>query len=111
MREYPVRFCERLGVRFPHSTRLICAFRYKRDAERFYRALVERLAKFGLALAEEKTRIIRFTRFRKEEGSCFEFLGFEFRWGVDRRGRDIVKRRTSRKKVQEEYQRIQRMDS
>ena len=52
----------------------ICAFRYKREAERFYEALKGRLAKFGLTLAEKKTRIIPFSRFRKEEGRYFEFL-------------------------------------
>jgi len=77
----------------------ICAFRYKKDAERFYEALRRRLVKFGLELAEDKTRIIRFTRFRKEEKAYFEFLGFEFRWAVDRKGRDIIKRRTSRKRL------------
>lgn len=76
----------------------IAAFRYKRDAELFYEALVKRLGKFGLEVAEGKTRILRFTRFRKEEGAWFEFLGFEFRWGVDRKGRDTIKRRTSRER-------------
>jgi len=55
-----------------------------------------RLGKFGLRLAEDKTRNIRFTRFRKEATAYFEFLGFEFRWAVDRKGRDLIKRRTSR---------------
>lgn len=77
----------------------ICAFRYKADAERFYEALGVRLGKFGLELAEDKTRIIRFTRYRKDEKTYFEFLGFEFKWGVDRKGRNIVKRRTSRKRL------------
>ena len=77
----------------------ICAFRYKKDAERYYQALRKRLRKFGLELAEEKTNIIRFTRFRKEEKASFEFLGFEFRWGVSRKGKDLIKRRTSRKKL------------
>ena len=82
----------------------IGAFRYKKDAERFYEALRGRLGKFGLKLAEDKTRIIRFTRFRKEDKTYFEFLGFEFlgfefRWAVDRKGRDVIKRRTSRKRL------------
>ena len=77
----------------------ICAFRYKADADRFYEALGVRLGKFGLELAEDKTRIIRFTRISKDKKTYFEFLGFEFRWGVDRKGRDIVKRRTSRKRL------------
>jgi len=61
--------------------------------------LGERLNKFGLQLSAEKTRIIRFTRFRKEENVRFDFLGFEFRWGVSKTGRDIIKKRTARKKL------------
>ena len=54
--------------------------------------------KFGLSLSQDKTRIIKFSRFEKD-ASYFEFLGFEFHWGVDRKGRDMIKRRTSRKKL------------
>lgn len=77
----------------------VCAFQYKRDAEKFYQEVGKRLNKFGLELAEEKTNIISFTRFRQEEKTKFEFLGFEFRWGVSRWGKDIIKRRTSPGKV------------
>jgi RNA-directed DNA polymerase len=76
-----------------------CAFQYKQDAERFYQALQPRLGKFGLELSIEKTNIISFSRFRKEENTKFEFLGFEFRWGVSRKGCDTLKRRTSRSKL------------
>lgn len=70
----------------------VCAFRYKKDAEKFYGALGLRLGKFGLELSEEKTNIISFSRFRKEENTHFDFLGFEFRWGISRKGKDIIKR-------------------
>jgi len=76
----------------------ICAFRFKDDVEEFYTALIRRLNKFGLSLSPDKTRIVRFSRF--EEGTeYFEFLGFEFRWGTSRKGKDMIKRRTSRKKL------------
>ncbi len=58
----------------------------------------KRLNKFGLEAAEDKTKVIRFTRSRKEEGGSFEFLGFEFLWGVSCKGKDTIKRRTSRKR-------------
>lgn len=79
----------------------VCAFRYKEDAERFYNSLALRLNKFGLELAPEKTNIISFTRFRKQERTHFELLGFEFRWGVSYKGKDIIKRNTSRKKLRQ----------
>ena len=77
----------------------ICAFRYREDAERFYKALGKRLGKFELEVAEEKTNIISFSRFRKHENTSFEFLGFEFRWKTSNKGKDIIVRRTSRSKL------------
>jgi group II intron reverse transcriptase/maturase len=71
---------------------------YQRDAERFYDALVKRLKKFGLEVAEDKTKVIRFTRSKNERGKSFEFLGFEFCWGVGCKGKETVKRRTSRER-------------
>jgi len=76
----------------------VCAFQYEEDARRFYEALGLRLDKFGLSLAEEKTRIIRFSRLHLEDETWFEFLGFEFRWGINRAGNPQIQRRTSRKK-------------
>lgn len=79
----------------------ICAFQYKREAETFYRELEERLGKFGLELSKEKTRVISFSRFRKEEHTSFDFLGFEFRWKTSRKGNDIIGKRTSKKKYKQ----------
>ncbi len=76
-----------------------CAFRYKEDAEKFYNALDSRLSKFNLELAKEKTNIISFSRLRQEEDTKFDFLGFELRWGMSRKGKYIIKRRTSPKKL------------
>lgn len=76
------------------------AFRYKADAERFYcKQLPERLAKFNLTLAPDKTRMLRFTRYEVHKSERFEFLGFEFCWGLNRHKRPQVKRRTARKKL------------
>jgi len=76
----------------------VCAFQYKSDAEKFYKALGKRLGKFSLELAPEKTRIIGFSPFFKDKNS-FEFLGFEFRWRMSRKGKNIIMRRTSRNKL------------
>ncbi|MGH7771584.1 MAG: group II intron reverse transcriptase/maturase [Candidatus Binatia bacterium] len=76
----------------------VCAFEKKEEAQHFYREVGERLRKFGLEVAAEKTRVIAFSRLEPGSGS-FEFLGFEFRWGQDRSGREHLKRRTSRKKL------------
>jgi Retron-type reverse transcriptase len=76
----------------------VCAFQFEDDAKRFYKALGLRLEKYGLAFAEEKTRIIRFSRLYTDDNTWFEFLGFEFRWGTNRAGKPQIQRRTSRKK-------------
>lgn len=84
----------------------VCAFRYRGDAERFYRVLPKRLAKFGLEVAAEKTRVLRFSRFHPSMKRRFIFLGFEFYWMPDRQGIPRVKRRTARKKLHAACRRI-----
>lgn len=75
----------------------ICAFNRKEDAERLYKVLGKRLDKFKLELAEEKTKIVYFSRFNESES--FEFLGFEFRWAISKKGKNIIRKRTSRSKL------------
>jgi RNA-directed DNA polymerase len=70
-------------------------------SQRFYQILGKRLGKFGLTLEMDKTNIINFSRLSKRDNTSFEFLGFEFRWGVSLRGTRCVKKRTSRKKLRE----------
>ena len=77
----------------------VCAFENAKDAERFYKALSQRLERFGLQLAEDKTRIIEFSHCKVRVKTKFDFLGFEFRWGVNGWGKPILKRRTSREKL------------
>ena len=84
----------------------VCAFRYREEAERFYKPLPARLAKFQLEVAEEKTRILRFSRFHPSRKYRFSFLGFESSWEKYRQGLLRVKRRTARKKLQGASQRI-----
>src|SRR6202043_3887260 len=63
---------------------LVMGFQSRTEAERFLREFQERLAKFGLELHPEKTRLIEFGRFaaqnrkRRGEGKpeTFTFLGF-----------------------------------
>ena len=76
----------------------VCAFELEADAERFYAVLGERLGKFGLAVAAEKTNLLRFSPINWKESGAFEFLGFEFRWGLGRWRKPVIKRRTARKK-------------
>lgn len=75
---------------------------YEGDARRLLDALRERLAKFGLALNEGKTRLIEFGRFAAERRQkaglrrpeTFNFLGFTHYCGTTRKGKFMVKRKT-----------------
>ena len=58
----------------------------------------KRLGKFNLELSEEKTRTIKFTRFETKNSESFIFLGFEFRWGLSRTNKPLVKMRTAKAK-------------
>jgi group II intron reverse transcriptase/maturase len=85
---------------------LVMGFQYERDALAMRAALAERLAKFSLELHPEKTRVIQFGRFAREDRAqrglskpeTFDFLGFTHIAGRDRDGRFQLMRRTSRKK-------------
>jgi RNA-directed DNA polymerase len=79
--------------------------RYQEDARYIERALRERFKKFSLELHPEKTRVISFGRYERENAerqkrraNTFDFLGFTHYCDKSRRGKFIVGRRTSRKK-------------
>jgi group II intron reverse transcriptase/maturase len=84
----------------------VCAFRYQEDAFRFYRVLPKRLERFGLEVAADKTRTLRFSRFHPGICRRFAFLGFELYWALDHRGELRVMKRTAPKKLQGAKQRI-----
>ena len=105
-REAHVQFCEGLAGQFRWSTLLVCVFRDKRDAERFYQVLPKRVGKFCLQLEQKKTRIMRFSRLVPHMKQGFSFLGFDFYWKKDRWGAPRVMCRTSRKKLQGACRRV-----
>jgi group II intron reverse transcriptase/maturase len=78
----------------------VAGFQLRGDANRFMAAMKGRLGKFKLTLAEEKSGVHLFTRFRKRESKRFSFLGFEYRWGRSLKGSDMVRLRTSPKRLQ-----------
>ena len=78
-------------------------FQYEYEARQVLEALKGRLAKFGLELAEDKTRILPIGRFKgtKED---FDFLGFTFFNTHTRDGKYRVGVRTSKKKLKAKKQ-------
>ncbi len=86
---------------------LVVGFQNKADAERFLKEFGDRLAKFGLELHPEKTRLLEFGRFaavdRRKRGEkkpeTFTFLGFVHQCGTSPRGRFMVWRQTANKRM------------
>jgi RNA-directed DNA polymerase len=87
---------------------LVVGFESRTDAERFLEQFRERLAKFGLELHADKTRLIEFgrnaARNRKQRGEgkpeTFTFLGFTHYCGKRRsNGSFIVWRKTAQKRM------------
>jgi group II intron reverse transcriptase/maturase len=93
---YLIRYCDDF----------ICCFQYEEDAKSFYQALIERLRKFNLEIATEKTKILAFGRnantnckkTEKRKPDTFDFLGFTHYVDTYKNGSFRVGRKTSRKK-------------
>jgi RNA-directed DNA polymerase len=86
----------------------VLGFQHREDAEHFLEQLRERLAKFGLELHPEKTRLIEFGRFATEnrrnrgEGKpeTFSFLGFTHICGTNyQTGKFTIHRKTIGKRM------------
>ncbi|MBV8444479.1 MAG: hypothetical protein JOZ92_01035, partial [Candidatus Dormibacteraeota bacterium] len=85
----------------------LVGFESERDARQFLADLRDRLARFSLELAPEKTRLIEFGRFAAEQRETrglgkpetFQFLGFTHICGKTRSGRFQLKRITDKKRL------------
>ncbi len=79
----------------------VVLFTQKRDADRVFEVLPSRFGRYGLALHEEKTRLVDFHGPKGDQGKSetFDFLGFTHYWGKSKRGKRIVRRKTAKKKL------------
>jgi RNA-directed DNA polymerase len=91
-----------------YSDDAVLGFERREDAERFLRELRERLARFGLELHPEKTRLIEFGRYAEErrrrrgagKPETFDFLGFTHMCGRARKtGYFVLRRQTINKRM------------
>ena len=78
---------------------VVCCFEFEDDAERYFTELKERLAKFNLELAEDKTRIIPFGRNTEGNKETFDFLGFTHKDSKGKKGYYKILHSTSQKKL------------
>lgn len=98
--------CQGPAILIRYADDFVCAFENEQDARRFFDVLGKRLGKFGLELSAEKTQIIPFSPSASLGKTSFNFLGFEFRWGLDRKAKPHVDRRTARKTLRSSQKRF-----
>lgn len=93
---------------------LVAGFEHRTEAERFLKEFKERLAKFGLEIHPEKTRLIEFGRFartnRKQRGEgkpeTFTFLGFTHYCAATSTGYFVVGRKSAGKPMAAKLQQL-----
>jgi RNA-directed DNA polymerase len=98
---------------FRFADDFLACFERRSDADQFRTALGDRMEKFHLELAEEKTRHLEFGRSARANAyrsgrkpGDFDFLGMTFYCGKTRYGSFKVKRKTSRKKLRQSLARF-----
>lgn len=87
---------------------MICC-QYQSDAERVKEALNKRLAKFSLALNQEKTRLVQFSKAKARQNikqEAFDFLGFTFYLGKSQRGILIPKVKTNGTRLRKKLKKV-----
>lgn len=92
---YLIRYCDDF----------IIMFQYENEAQAVYEQLKGRLKKFKLELAEDKTRILPFGRFKGNKES-FDFLGFAHYNSKTRTGKYTIQHKISKKKKKGKKQAI-----
>ena len=104
-------------VRFADD--LVIIFEDERDARRVFEVLPKRLAKYGLTLHPEKTRLIDFRRpdrrvlvspanngDARSRPDTFDLLGFTHYWAMSRNGYWVVKQKTAADRFRRTLKRI-----
>ena len=81
----------------------VLMFQYEETAKEFYKILVERMRKFKLELAEDKTRILPFGRFKGTK-ETFDFLGFTFSNGTTLTGKYRPNIKTNKKRLKQKFE-------
>jgi group II intron reverse transcriptase/maturase len=92
----------------------VLLFSREEDARRVMEVLPKRFGKYGLTLHPEKTRLIEFQRpdRRQPRGGngdrpgTFDLLGFTHYWGLSRKGKWVVKRKTARDRFSRALKRV-----
>jgi hypothetical protein len=76
------------------------------DAERVMKVLPKRFEKYKLDLHPGKTKLINLSNKRNDGERSFDFLGFTHYLGFTRKGKRVLKRKTSKKKFSQSISRV-----
>ncbi len=87
------------GFLVRYADDFVLAFTLEEDARKVYGWLYERFARYGLALHDEKTRMLDFKHPFKGNPGNFDFLGFRHYWAKSRKGNWVVKRKTAKSRL------------
>jgi len=93
----PRLYGKSFAVRYADDIVIVCDS--EADAHRVLEVLYQRMAKYGLTLHPEKTRLIDFRPPDQHRGGdrpgTYDFLGFTHYWGRSRKGNWAVQRKTA----------------
>jgi hypothetical protein len=101
--------CEQRWGKFLTLTHLIICCQYNKDAERIKSALAKRLAKYGLKMNVEKTKLAKFSKRKQNQGvkqETFDFLGFTFYIGKSKKGYYLIKMKTNGKRFRSKLKKV-----
>ncbi len=107
-------YCKGAAFMVRYADDHVACFKHKEEAEAYYRAMVKRLDRFNLEIAEEKTKIIPFGQrawyqykcLKHKKPQTFDFLGFTHYCSQSLKGYFRVKRKTSKKKFRASMLRV-----
>jgi RNA-directed DNA polymerase len=89
---------------------LVMGFERKEDADRVWTVLGKRLAKYGLRLNADKTRLLNFRPPPDSQDNngpdSFDFLGLTHYWARSRKGNWVVKQKTAKSRFTRALRRI-----
>jgi group II intron reverse transcriptase/maturase len=102
---------QRRAVLVRYADDFVALFATKQDAEHFLATLPARFGAYGLTLHPSKTRLVPFRRpdivdDDDDDPGTFDLLGFTHYWGLSRRGKWIVKQRTSKGRFSRALRRV-----
>jgi len=75
----------------------VIGFEHQEDAKKVMHTLPKRMNKFSMTIHPEKSKLFEFVPENKSKVRTMDFLGFTHYWTKSQKGKQIIKRKTSKK--------------